>query len=244
MGSGTPYTYGAHFGWLRDVSPADWIEPRMHLRPHDVGSIIPDGFEAYGRLFHPLEPDWRSNRRRERWSDLARRNGRIAHSQMQLHLINIPRGQPGPKGYERGDGPNWGSLPLEERRVLVELLRDETTTPDRCWFCMWEGYGGLDDGGVRERVVRPHREYLLYTGTIERALESPNAPFDQSPAMWWPDDRAWFVATEIDFAWTYIGGSRGLIDSLVSDSRLEVLPAELTDEITYYGDKLNEALNG
>ena len=26
--------------------------------------------------------------------------------------------------------------------------------------------------------------------------------------MWWPDDRAWFVSTQVDYAWTYIGGAQ------------------------------------
>lgn len=237
----TPYTYGAGFGWLQDVSPADWIRSRMHEQPHDVGSMVPSGFEAYARVFHPVEL---GHGLRERWSDIARRNDRIAHREMQFHLIRIPRGQPGPKGYKPGDGPRWGHLPIEERRVLVELLRGATTTPDRCWFCLWEGYGGLDDGGVSARVTRPHRAYLLYTGPIERALEPIDRHFDQSPAMWWPDDRAWFVATEIDFAWTYVGGSGQLIEALVSEPRLEALRAEPTDTYTYDGDKLNEAPNG
>ncbi len=38
---------------------------------------------------------------------------------------------------------------------------------------------------------------------------------DQTPNLWWPEDRAWFVATEIDLAWTYVGGREALIEQLV-----------------------------
>jgi hypothetical protein len=51
-------------------------------------------------------------------------NGRIVHPEMQFDMINRSVGTPAPSSCDRGDGPEWGSLPLEERRVLVEHLRD------------------------------------------------------------------------------------------------------------------------
>jgi len=232
----TAITWGAGFGWLPDVSPAAWIRPRLHPFGQDVGSVIPDGFEAYARLFHPVEVD-----HRERWSDVAQRNGRIVHSEMQFHLISTPRGQTPTELYGRRE-PRHGTFLLEQRRLLVEHLRGRTTTPDRCWFGLWEGFGGLDDGGIRERVALPHRNYLLYNGTIDHALDSP-MPFDQSPNLWWPDDRAWFVATGIDFAWTYVGGEWRLIAALLSDSRLEALAVALDARPDSTSDRLNAALN-
>lgn len=116
-------------------------------------------------------------------------------------------------------------------------------TPARCWFGLWEGFGGLDDGGVRERVALTHRTYLLYGGTIDRALESP-MPFDQSPNLWWPEDRAWFVASEIDFAWTLVGGSQSLIETLLSETRLELLPVASSTRVHSDADQVNTALNG
>ena len=50
------------------------------------------------------------------------------------------------------------------------------------------------------------------------------------------------MATEVDYAWTYVGGSRELIDELIADERLEVLPASPPDEPFYDSDLLNEAL--
>src|SRR5205814_8292031 len=75
------------------------------------------------------------------------------------------------------DEPEMGSLPMPERAVLVELLRLATTTPDDCWFCVWEGYGGLDDQGVEARVRLPQRDYLLRRGPIEAAMDpTPRRP--------------------------------------------------------------------
>jgi hypothetical protein len=63
-----------------------------------------------------------------------------------------------------------------------------------------------------------------------------------SPNLWWPDDRAWVVATEVDFAWTYVGGTRDLAEAVLGEPRLEVLPATLADKVGYDTDLLNAAL--
>lgn len=258
-------TGGRLVSWVADVSPASWIASRLRPTLENVGSIIPGGYEAYGRLFHPVEQRTGENRR---WSDVARDNGRIVHPEMQFHMINRPVGTPAPSSCDRGDGPEWRSLPLEERRVLVEHLRDHTTIPAQCWFCVWEGFGGIDDQGVAARVRLLHRDYLLRRGPIEAAMaptphrpgpgfslvalaatgtEPPALPEvfweDQSPNLWWPEDRAWFVATEIDYAWTYVGGSSQLIEGLLADDRLEVLPALLTHKPFYDSDTVNTALD-
>ena len=239
-GGSTASTWGAGFGWLHDVSSSAWIGPRLHPFGQDIGSVIPGGFGAYARLFHPVEVD---ESRRERWSDVAARTGRIVHPEMQFHMIAAPRGQTRSVDYNRRNQPRMGTLHLGHRRILVDHLRKATTTPDRCWFAMWEGLGGLNDGGVRERVQLPSRNYLLYSGTIDRALETPMDPFplDQSPNLWWPEDRAWFVATEIDFDSTFVGGDNGLIAELVSDERLEALPITLSAKADSAADRLNSA---
>ena len=235
---------GATIQWLHEVAAASWLAARLHPFCADAGSVIPAGFEAYARLFHPVEAGTFCDRRR-RWADVARETGRLVHPEMQFHMISRPVGQPAPDGHDPEDGPSWGSLPTSERRALVDVLRPATTTPEHCWFCSWEGLGGVDDQGVTERVRLPGRDYLFYAGAVEVALVAPPGleVFDQSPNLWWPDDWAWFVATEIDYAWTYVGGTRDLIDRLLSDDRLEVLPAELTDQPFYDSDVLNGALD-
>jgi hypothetical protein len=82
-------------------------------------------------------------------------------------------------------------------------------------------------------------------GPIETALATPpgSQDWDQSPNIWWPDDRAWCVATEVDYARTYVGGNLDLIVRILTDVRVEVLPARLTDQPFYESDVLNEALD-
>jgi len=36
----------------------------------------------------------------------------------------------------------------------------------------------------------------------------------QPPDLWWPEDRAWFVATDTDLSWLYVGGTTDLTNEL------------------------------
>jgi hypothetical protein len=243
--------------WLSDVRPAAWIAPRLHGFCVDTGSVVPEGFDAYCRIFHPLrrsEPGAASRT----WAEVAAQNGRIVHPEMQIHMVSHPVGSV-PEVYDLNDYLNelaWGELPLPERTILVDVLRSFTTTPDQCWFCVWEGFGGLDFNGLSERVRLPERNYVLYAGPIEIALATLDTgpaefakdptmqPWDtHSPNLWWPEDRAWFVATEIDHAWSYVGGSEELIASLLITDGLEALPAHLSDDPFVDGDSINAALD-
>jgi hypothetical protein len=87
-----------------------------------------------------------------------------------------------PSGYEAyarlfhgSDDRSAGSLPLAQRRALVELLRDETATPEQCWFCFADRHRTLDDQGVTERVEVPRgrRPQLVTGGPLELALVPP-----------------------------------------------------------------------
>jgi hypothetical protein len=47
------------------------------------------------------------------------------------------------------------------------------------------------------------------------------------------------VASEIDFGYTYVGGSRELIKEVLADPQLEAMPADPNDGVTYDSDKIN-----
>lgn len=66
-----------------------------------------------------------------------------------------------------------------------------------------------------------------------------NWPFDQTPNIWWPSDRQWCVATEVDLDSTYVGGPAALIDSLLASPSLEALRANDNDSITISSDDVN-----
>jgi hypothetical protein len=80
------------------------------------------------------------------------------------------------------------------------------------------------------RVQLPNRDYFLYEGPVE-AVTAPTrfSPGGQTANLWWPSDRAWAVASEIDLAWTYVAGPAELVDALVADDRIEALRAGRDD---------------
>jgi hypothetical protein len=231
--------------WSAAVGAADWIAAA--LAPFEEGliaSVIPRGFPAYARVLNPARAALGNGTRPVRWSEIARWSGAPLHPDSQFHSIALPARRPAGPPPWNGQGPERGSLDLAYAETLIELLRPRTTTPGGCLFCLWDGWGWdtamyvalpgeppipLPDPVPPEvrygpRVRLPGRDYLLYTGPIDAALAFAGTP-GQTPNLWWPADRAWCVATEIDLCWSYVGGPAELIDELTAEPRLEALPA-------------------
>lgn len=249
-----------------DLSAADWIIDRIHGFAEDVGSIVPEGFEAYARLFHPAARFENNAQVEVSWSDVAAANDRTVHPEMQWPNISGTWGYSDPTSPSLwSQPPQDGSLPRQYTDYLRDVLTEYTSTPDQVWFAVWEGFGGLKlrPGGTvtlswgrkgKQREVHrpplrpppgptfqlPNRAYYLLSGPIEGIGESMcEGSMWQSANLWWPNDRAWCVATEIDFSWTYIAGSSALVEALISHPELEVLPARIDHAITYEADQIN-----
>ncbi|MBV9950521.1 MAG: hypothetical protein JO291_01120 [Acidimicrobiia bacterium] len=58
------------------------------------------------------------------------------------------------------------------------------------------------------RFDRPNRTYFLLEGPVAGVsrLHDPGLRDWRNPDLFWPDDRRWFVATDVDFWSLYIGG--------------------------------------
>jgi hypothetical protein len=145
---------------------------------------------------------------------------------------------------EWGQTPLEGALPQEVEGPLLALLPRFTTTPSKCWFCIWYGWGDTDelegyDEHAYSHIKSPGREYLLLSGAIEMLTRIAQG-HHHGPSMWWPDDRAWFVATEIDLDCTYVGGSAACIARILDDDELEAFPASLEDRVDFGSDTINK----
>ncbi len=215
-----------------DVSAARWVEDSLR-EFGKLRSLLPAGLSAYARVFHPAY--LRGDRKQPvRWSTVASWTGQAVHPRMQFeriaNLSEAPRDiyKDPPWGYL----PQHGSIPEEECAALVDVLRSFTSTPGRCCFCLWEGYGNIDISLYPDaaRVRAPGRDYLLFRGPIDAVMSFlvGDGPFwGDSPNAWWPEDRAWCVATDIDLCDTYVGGSNECIEAVLSNPGLEALPAAL-----------------
>ncbi len=234
---------------LSDVAPAGWVAERLWRGTLQtgtlVGCVIPEGFEAYARIFHPAEQYNAAERSwsKVRWATVASWNGKVVHPQMGFSPIaNL-----GPLRY---DDPSWGSrpstgeLPEDECRHLLGVLREFTTTPERCYSGVWEGYGGIDArlyrGAAKLEPQRAGRAYYIFRGPLDGVLSFYEWSFiHQSPNLWWPEDRAWCVATEIDFNSTFVGGSAACIERVLAHPELEALPIAIDARVDAFGDTIN-----
>ena len=251
--------------WSGDVHQADWIEPRLTAWQdgYPVVAVVPAGFATYARVLHPAGTGGNEDRP-VRWAEVAAWSGLPLRPDAQFHSVALPHTDPGGPPPYRHD-PCKGSLNQPDAAVLAGIVRDWTATPEDCWFCVWDGYGwgsgvplvAVDHfgrprealpppppdpvpGPVRTgpHVELPHRSYLLYRGPAEAALAlvALDGTRGQCPNLWWPVDRAWCVASELDLPWTYVGGPRELVDAILADDRIEALPAAPDDPVSRVED--------
>ena len=162
-----------------------------------------------------------------RWTEIARANRRIVHPQMQFaRLIGYAsRYSPDYPDQQSGlfdEAPAVGTLPPETAAWLVRTLAKHTTDTGRCWFAVWDGWGGLDEAFYdRPTFQLPQRNYHLAQGALAAAAQSLGTHRGSclSCNLWWPDDHAWCVATDIDLDSTYLRRHRSLHPGTFSEPR-------------------------
>jgi hypothetical protein len=128
--------------------------------------------------------------------------------------------------------------PSFNHEKLVVKLMDYTETPDHCFYGMWNGFG-IDYEEEREYLFKgkerkfdswsgkywftnllklENRDYYLFEGTLIDSLNIVDFSWmyhvNEYVNLMWPLDRSWFLAKEIDYEVTFIGGSKELIDEL------------------------------
>jgi hypothetical protein len=247
---------------VSDPTPTAWFGERLWPplngpgRVPRVGEWIPEGYPKYGRILHPAShPELGT----VPWYRVAQWSGRrLASTSLFDDLVLRDDGTEW-----EGSGPDEGHLDRPSCAYLADILEAHTSTPRTSWFCVWSGWGDIDERDLKHgvdvtrRLSASGRPYLLYRGAVDmvislefrsraRLLLGPapagtlarelvnqdfSVPEDSfhSPNFWWPEDRAWFLSTEIDAQSTYIAGSEQLIDGLRNDPMVEVVPASPED---------------
>lgn len=132
-------------------------------------------------------------------------------------------------------GGSPGSLPVEQLAALCDVLAAHTRATDGCtfdlgedwpgWHAPWPGEGGGDgDRPSSGLVAAPLAEAvpLAYS-------DAPGRWWARSPAAFWPDDRAWYVATAAGLDDSLVGGSVALREDLLAAAGLDAWPARATD---------------
>jgi hypothetical protein len=229
---------------VADVRAAGWVVARLRGFGESVLSLVPAGFSGYVRVFHPAYRSAESDQVAVTWAEIASANGRRMHAGVQLGSIT------GSERYE-WDGqagvfdqpPQTGNLPRELLDPLADVLARHTSTPGSCYFAVWKGRGWLPPE-VRSAPTFsvPQRTYHLLAGPVEAVRELADAwrPLGtQSPHLWWPQDHAWCVATEVDFKTTYIGADHSCAQELISLPEVETATVSPDLGIDWLSDTLN-----
>ena len=93
----------------------------------------------------------------------------------------------------------------------------------------------------RPRVELPPRSYLLLGGALPAALEIGWGPFRQSPNLFWPADRAWCAASELDFDSTLVGGTAELVERILATPALDAWAVQADSSLAADADCINAA---
>jgi len=202
-----------------DLAPAAWIEPLLLPGSFEVRMTTPQGFDAYARVFFPFV-EWTRDANGEpveqhiRWKDMAQQNGWTAHALMEQETVSR-----NPNGEVDSRSPRSNLSPQQVDALLPILERHTSST--KGWFVFWDGFGDLNErafNGSVPKLHHPMREYYLLSGPLGSYGEFPHGP-----NYWWPDDRAWCVSTDTDFAWSYVAGSASCIEELVAVPVLDAI---------------------
>lgn len=159
------------FEWVPDVARGEWLRPLEAEPLGSILSIVPRGFEAYARVFHPVERDrprdiksWQGvdqqnyfadvedieasiESERATWAQAAESFGTTMHPQAQYAPL-VRRNYGDANGVIAPDGWRYlatseGSLDAISLSAIAKVLAGYTATPDAGIAAVWEGWGGL-----------------------------------------------------------------------------------------------------
>ena len=142
---------------------------------------------------------------------------------------NIPDlGEPGPS-------ETW------QIGVVITHLKRHTTTPNDCYYLMWEGWPDLEplatqlDAArvdINDETQHSVRGYYLFRGDTDLhawdndTYSDATSPLESRlpvPAFVWPADRAWCIVRDVDPHIATIGASTAAITEVLSDPRIDTV---------------------
>lgn len=159
------------FQWVSDLTRGEWLRPMESESFNSILSVVPRGFEAYARVFHPVERDrprdtntWNGvdtathfdgvddiaaalETQRIAWAQVAAAFGTTMHAEAQYARL-VGRGYGDAGGAIDADGWRYsdtleGCLEAGSLTTVSAVLARHTTTPDAGIAAIWEGWGGL-----------------------------------------------------------------------------------------------------
>ncbi len=204
------------------TAATEWIDGSCRGEWWTVGGLVPNDCESFVRIDAPPShvDDWWSAYR-ELFAVVAEVGARHTTTPGRAWLA-IWDGHGFDSAVVR---PYWDEPPADEaerqeREELADHLRENSRHRNAAL-------------GDALRTVptfhRPHRTFYLVEGPVSAVTElrQPGDEAWRNPDLVWPDDRAWFVATDVDFWSLYVGGARDLVADLADAVPTGVEPVDL-----------------
>ena len=214
-----------------ELSAAGWITA-SELPWEQLVGFGPAGFPAYARLRFLPDPAYEGQSAND--VDVDEVPDETASLRVALETLRRHTRTPDDCYFCLWDG--WGDI---EGGDAVRILEKRTGKVSR---------GPLIAPAFPPSVVRgpkvavPNRAYFLFRGSVSdfgdwgAADMWPGHPrlHMPDPAFIWPADHAWCVANDVDPHWAGIGADVSAIDELLADPRLDVVPADPSQDQPYY----------
>ena len=199
--------FGEHLRPAAGAAPAAWIDAARRGPHGTVGALVPNDHSAVLRV-HPPPPnegDW--------WS--AYRDVFVAVAVVGARHTTSPDRA----WYAVWDGHGYDS------GASVIAWRDPPAADHERRARERERERAREEGERRNAAVRaaltdvpafdlPDRRYHLLTGPVDAVagFRYPDSAADwRNPDLWWPEDRAWFVATDVDIWSLYVAGGEAFV---------------------------------
>ncbi len=159
------------FEWVPDLARGEWLRPMEAESFRSILSVVPRGFEAYARVFHPVERDrprdtktWLGldetayfegvddigaslETEHATWAEAAASFKTTMHAEAQYASL-LRRDYGHADGAIAADGWRYGDsfegcLEVASLAAVAQVLARHTSTPDAGIAAIWEGWGGL-----------------------------------------------------------------------------------------------------
>ena len=192
------------------VESAGWIAPALRGSEWTVGALVPNDYPAFLRI-RALEPsieDWWSAYRS--LFDTVAEVGARHTSTADRVMFAVWGG----RGFDSVSRQVAWIGPVDET-VRIELAHERARLGDAN-----RRRTARIRASLRKvpRFALPNRSYYLLSGPVTAATQLRNPSISNywlHLDLFWPADRRWFVATDIDFWSLYVGGDQNFIDEIV-----------------------------
>lgn len=218
--------------------------------------------ERNGRVMHPLV-QWRrltddgtARSFTDGWEVSQSDEGRLDPELLAALTKHLGAATTAPDDVTAGVWTGWGELHDGGSSAYIVFGTDEAEAKRERARLAAEARASVAPE-VRKAVTRgpwlqwPSREFLLFETSLAElrdpswmrgaGLGATNGDDGVTPQLLWPADRAWVVASEIDWDSTIVAGSRELIDAVLTDPTFEAFEVDEHSDLSWDGDTVNPA---